>query len=69
MFVIPWRWSVKAVVTMMKNITAFEKNVPTPISSFRSMISRSEAPRRSIVVRRPMLFSSSTSCEACQKKR
>ena len=65
----PWRCSVNAVVTMMKNITMFEKNVPATTSSLRVMSSRSVAPRRAIVVVRPMNFSSSTSCDACQKKR
>jgi len=42
----------------MKNMTMFEKNVPMPTSSLRSVISRRVAPTRSIVSLRPTRFSS-----------
>jgi|PersoiStandDraft_1058852.scaffolds.fasta_scaffold10787_4 hypothetical protein len=50
-------------------MTRFDANVPNPTSSFRSAISREVAPWRETSIRRPIAFSSSTSCEACQKKR
>ena len=53
----------------MKNIAALEKNVPTPMSIVRVVISYGLAPTRSATRRRPSAFSSSTSCDACQKKR
>jgi hypothetical protein len=54
---------------MMKNITMLEKKAPTPTSIFRLSISSRVAPCRLRSIRRPMAFSSSTSCEDCQKKR
>ena len=61
MFVMPCRWSTRAVVRMMKNMTRFEKNVPTPTSSLRVASSLEVAPVRRMSMRRPIAFSSSTS--------
>jgi hypothetical protein len=44
--VMPWRFRVIAVVRMMKNMTMFEKNAPTPTSKFLSSSSLSVAPLR-----------------------
>ncbi len=67
--VVPWAWSVAAVVRMMKYMTRFEKNMPTSTSARATRISSSVAPARSSGVSRPCARSSSTSCAACQKKR
>ena len=68
-WVTPCTCSVSAVVRMMKNIAMLEKNVPAPTSSLRRLISSAVAPRRATSECRPSAFSSSTSCDACQKKR
>src|SRR2546428_4488696 len=54
---------------MMKSMTRFERNIPVATSSRASASSCAVAPRRWATVRRPRAFSSSTSCDACQKKR
>src|ERR1700691_5303138 len=69
MCVMPWRLRVIAVVRMIKNMTIFEKNAPTPTSKFRSSSSLSVAPLRLASVLCPAAFSSSTSSLACQKNR
>ena len=45
------------------------RNVPVPTSSLRSLISRGAAPRRCSSLVLPTTFSSSTSCDACQKNK
>src|SRR5271166_420707 len=69
MCVMPWRLRVIAVVRMMKNMTTFEKNAPTPTSKFLSSSSLSVAPFRLASVLCPAAFSSSTSSLACQKNK
>ena len=65
----PCRLRVMAVVRMMKNMTIFEKNAPTPTSRFLNPSSSVVAPLRLVSELWPADFSSSTSSLACQKKR
>ena len=60
----PARNSVEAVARMMKNCTTLENVMPAMTSSRASASSASVAPRR-----RPIAFSASTSCDACQKNK
>ena len=69
MCVKPCRLSVTAVARMMKYITIFEKNAPTPTSTFRKSSSSTVAPLRRARVLCPSAFSSSTSSLVCQKNR
>ncbi|MDD3932665.1 MAG: hypothetical protein PHP55_02295 [Methanoculleus sp.] len=71
MVVIPLACRVAAVVTMMKNMIIWEKNIPMTVSRFILTIPRLVtqgllAPMSGI---RPSATSSSTSSDACQKNR
>lgn len=67
--VLPWAWSVAAVVRMTKYMIRFENSIPvtTSFRDFRN--SASVAPLRDSTVNFQCSLSSSTSCDACQKNR
>ena len=68
-FFTPCACSVAAVVSRMKYITRFEKNMPERTSVPAQASSSSVAPRLWATVVLPRSLSNSTSCAACQKKR
>src|SRR6202049_1557222 len=67
--VVPWALKVAALTMMIAYITTCEKAIPTKTSIRAPRIADRVTPLRKRSVRRPAAFISSTSDDACQKKR